>query len=216
MTSSGWFRRDEVSWTTLLNTDKTGDCDHLIKSAQYLHKELAVRVAHRVNAFRSLHFIVGCNPTVLSVHELYIRTFYLLKDFAHVNDVESERQFAKLVQQLLDDHKDVVTQLAEGFRECRKYITNESLVRSFLDRTLNSRLGMRILAENYLSLREVKPGYVGAINVNMKPRDLIESWCDYVRNLSECKYGKSPEFKLDGHVNTSFPYIETPLDYILP
>lgn len=120
------------------------------------------------------------------------------------------------MRQLLDDHKDVVTQLADGFRECRKYLDSESMVRTFLDRTLTSRLGMRILAENYLSLREERPNHVGAINVNMKPKELIESWCDYVTNLSERKYGKCPQFKLNGHVNASFPYIETPLDYILP
>lgn len=33
-----------------------------------------------------------------------------------------EARFCKLVQQLLDDHKDVVTMLAQGFRECRRHI----------------------------------------------------------------------------------------------
>jgi len=37
-----------------------------------------------------------------------------------------------------------------------------------------------------------------------------------VSNLSHSKYGKCPPFKLNGHVNACFPYIETPLDYILP
>lgn len=54
------------------------------------------------------------------------------------------------------------------------------------------------------------------INIAMKPKELIESWCDYVTNLAICKYGKCVEFKLNGHVNAAFPYIETPLDYILP
>lgn len=70
---------------TILYTGKSGDEAHLVKSAQYLHKELPVRVAHRVSSFRSLPFIVGCNPTILSVHELYIRTFYLLTDFPAVS-----------------------------------------------------------------------------------------------------------------------------------
>ena len=39
-----------------------------------------------------------------------------------IKDQEVEASFSKLVQQLLDDHKDVVTMLAEGFRECRKHI----------------------------------------------------------------------------------------------
>ena len=129
---------------------------------------------------------------------------------------KTEQEFAQLIRNLLDDHKDVVTQLAQGFRECRKYINNENMIKSFLDRTLTSRLGMRILAENYLCLREERPNHVGIINVAMKPKDLIEKWCRYVTDLTEMKYGKSPCFKLNGHVNCSFPYIETPLDYILP
>lgn len=75
---------------------------------------------------------------------------------------------------------------------------------------------MRILAENYLSLREEKPNYVGIINVQMNPKDLVEKWCTYVTELSERKYGRCPEFKLNGHLHAAFPYIETPLDYILP
>lgn len=39
-----------------------------------------------------------------------------------IKDQETEAQYCKLVQQLLDDHKDVVTMLAEGFRECRKHL----------------------------------------------------------------------------------------------
>lgn len=33
-----------------------------------------------------------------------------------------DARYSKLVQQLLDDHKDVVTLLAEGFRESRRHI----------------------------------------------------------------------------------------------
>uniref|UniRef100_T1J8X4 Protein-serine/threonine kinase n=1 Tax=Strigamia maritima TaxID=126957 RepID=T1J8X4_STRMM len=34
--------------------------------------------------------------------------------------------------------------------------------------------------------------------------------------ISMHKYGKSPSFRLTGHVNAAIPYIELPLDYILP
>ena len=30
-------------------------------------KELPVRIAHRIQGFRTLPFIVGCNPTILDV-----------------------------------------------------------------------------------------------------------------------------------------------------
>lgn len=39
-----------------------------------------------------------------------------------IKDQDLEARFCKLVQLLLDDHKDVVTMLAQGFRECRRHI----------------------------------------------------------------------------------------------
>lgn len=39
----------------------------LQKSGRYLQQELPVRIAHRIKGFRSLPFIIGCNPTILHV-----------------------------------------------------------------------------------------------------------------------------------------------------
>ena len=39
----------------------------LQRSAEYLHKELPIRLAHRISGFRSLPFIVGCNPHIFAV-----------------------------------------------------------------------------------------------------------------------------------------------------
>lgn len=110
-----------------------------------------------------------------------------------IKDQEVEARFCKLVQQLLDDHKDVVTMLAQGFRECRRHIQaraarwllllftgvimveglkaerpgassvtvsvfsvfqDETIIRNFLDTTLCSRLGIRMLATHHLALHE--------------------------------------------------------------
>ncbi len=61
-----------------------------------------------------------------------------------------------MLRNLLDDHKHVVTQLAAGFKESRKHIQNEEMIRGFLDRTLTSRLGIRLLVMHHLQLREEK------------------------------------------------------------
>ena len=115
----------------------------LKKSAQYLHKELPVRIAHRIQGFRSLPFIVGCNPTLLAVviqlcqifqihmpntrfiysqHELYIRAFQILSQHPPIRTYEDEAAYSRLLRNLLEDHTHVVTQLAAGFKECRKHI----------------------------------------------------------------------------------------------
>uniref|UniRef100_A0A672QFA7 Protein-serine/threonine kinase n=1 Tax=Sinocyclocheilus grahami TaxID=75366 RepID=A0A672QFA7_SINGR len=52
---------------TMLYAGKSPDGQHILSSARYLHKELPVRIAHRIKGFRSLPFIIGCNPTILQV-----------------------------------------------------------------------------------------------------------------------------------------------------
>uniref|UniRef100_A0A8C2MX59 Protein-serine/threonine kinase n=1 Tax=Cricetulus griseus TaxID=10029 RepID=A0A8C2MX59_CRIGR len=121
---------------TMLYSGRSQDGSHLLKSGGYLQQELPVRIAHLIKGFRSLPFIIGCNPTILHVHELYIRAFQKLTDFPPIKDQADEAQYCQLVRQLLDDHKDVVTLLAEGLRESRKHIQDENLVGYFLDKTL--------------------------------------------------------------------------------
>uniref|UniRef100_A0A673W1Y4 Protein-serine/threonine kinase n=1 Tax=Salmo trutta TaxID=8032 RepID=A0A673W1Y4_SALTR len=186
------------------------------RSAKYLHKELPVRIAHRIKGFRSLPFIIGCNPTILQVHELYIRAYHVLSDFPVIKDQEMDARYSKLVQQLLDDHKDVVTLLAEGFRESRRHIQDETLVRDFLDTTLTSRLGIRMLATHHLALHEENPDFVGIICRRLSPKKIIEKWVDFARRLCEHQYGNSPRVRINGHVAARFPFIPLPLDYILP
>nr|XP_032836931.1 3-methyl-2-oxobutanoate dehydrogenase [lipoamide] kinase, mitochondrial [Petromyzon marinus] len=202
--------------TTMLYSGKAPDGSHILKSARYLRKEMPVRIAHRIKEFRSLPFIIGCNPNILHVHELYIRAFHLVTESPAIVGVDEELRFCRILKQLLDDHKDVVTQLAEGFRECRKHIRDEALVRTFLDKTLTSRLGMRMLAAHHIALHEDKPHFVGIICTQLSPRRSVERWVDFSRRVCEHKYGAAPLVRVNGHVAVRFPYLATPLDYILP
>lgn len=67
-------------------------------------------------------FLIGCNPTILAVHEMYIKAFNMLTDYPTITNRTLERDYSMLLRELLDAHKNVVTMLAEGFRECRKHI----------------------------------------------------------------------------------------------
>ena len=92
------------------------------KSAQYLQVELPIRIAHRIAGIRNLPFIVGCNPSILSVHELYIRAFHILNDFPEILTKADEEKYTMVLRELLEDHKDVIGTLAQGFKESRKHI----------------------------------------------------------------------------------------------
>ncbi|XP_037077254.1 3-methyl-2-oxobutanoate dehydrogenase [lipoamide] kinase, mitochondrial-like [Pollicipes pollicipes] len=168
---------------TIMYTGKSTDEAHLMRSATYLRKELPVRIAHRILGFRALPFIIGCNPSILQVHDMYISSFHLLNEFPPIRSSADELRYSHLLRQLLEQHKNVVSQLAEGFRACRKHI---------------------------------KPGHVGIINLSMRLKDVLERWAEFACRLANHKYGKAPTVRLSGHVNATLPYIEVPLDYIVP
>lgn len=75
-----------------------------------------------IQAYLQLYEI--CNK-----HELYIRAFNILNNQPAIHTLDDEAVYSRLLRNLLDDHTHVVTQLAAGFKECRKHI--QVLIRIF-------------------------------------------------------------------------------------
>ncbi|CAB4034678.1 3-methyl-2-oxobutanoate dehydrogenase [lipoamide] kinase, mitochondrial, partial [Paramuricea clavata] len=198
----------------LLNAGKFADGKHLIRNVQFLQHELVIRCARRLVAFHSLPYIVAVNPDISDTYELYIRAFDHLSRQPKIKDLESERKYSKMVKTLLNDHRHVVTSLARGFKECKHQVAYGT-IHSFLDKTLKSRLGMRLLAEHHIGLREEKSDVVGVIVTDLRLKTVIERTADFVKQVCEHHYGVCPEIVIDGHTDASFSYIPAPLEYIL-
>ncbi|XP_043942300.1 3-methyl-2-oxobutanoate dehydrogenase [lipoamide] kinase, mitochondrial-like isoform X2 [Protopterus annectens] len=212
--------QSELRWRSTSATDYHEMARERSRTVTSFYNQSAIDVAAEKASVRltpTTMLYAGKAPDGSHVlHELYIRAFHKLSEFPPITDHEIENQYCKLVRQLLDDHKDIVTQLAEGFRESRKHIQDENVVRQFLDKTLTSRLGIRMLAMHHLALHEDNPDYVGIICTRLSPKKVVEKWVDFARRLCEHKYGNAPRVRINGHVAARFPFITMPLDYILP
>jgi len=199
---------------TMLYSGRSADGGHLLRGAEYLHKEMPIRLAHRITLFRGLPFIVGCNPSIFAVHDMFIRAFNQITEFPPITDLELDAKFTQLLTDLLDEHKDVISMLAQGFNESRVHVQDDQLFKTFLDKILTSRLATRMLCEHHILLHEIMPNQIGIIMINFVPRILIEKTVEHTRKLCLEKYGKAPEVKLGGHLSVTFSYIPQPLDYI--
>jgi len=164
----------------MLYAGNFADGSHLVKSAQYLQKELPIRIARRIVDFQRLSYIITANPVIYDVYELYLRAFKLLSSYPKIEDLNAEVKYSQLVRRLLDDHQNVVLCLAEGFDQVKDHIPYETMA-TFLDRTLTSRLGIRMLAEHHLGLRHDRPNFIGVICTNLSVKMLIERCGDYAR-----------------------------------
>ncbi|KAG7369538.1 mitochondrial branched-chain alpha-ketoacid dehydrogenase kinase [Nitzschia inconspicua] len=92
----------------------------------------------------------------------------------------------------------------------------------FLDRFYTSRVGIRVLAGQYLALREQllqgvgPPGdYVGMICKRTSPHQVVQAAVQDATRLCVEEYGCAPTVIISGRLDLTFCYIPTHLHYIL-
>ncbi|KAI8823606.1 branched-chain alpha-ketoacid dehydrogenase [Fimicolochytrium jonesii] len=207
------YARMPITPVTLHELLQMGETHDLLSSAKFAHAELPKRMARRVKALQNLPFIVGVNPYIKSVYQLYQDSLEKLIALPAPVDPKSQQFFTEELRTLVTAHQEVIPKLAKGFKECIRYMTKESAT-SFLDNMIHARIGIRVIAEHHLSLDTPAPAYIGVVNTRLAPASLITSVANYSRELCEFNYGNAPEFTVNGHTDTLMAYIGVHLEYI--
>ncbi|KAF9409528.1 hypothetical protein BGZ94_001926 [Podila epigama] len=201
--------------------------EKLLKSANYVRTELPVRLAHRIRDFQNLPFIVGTNPHIELVYDLYWQAFHRISRVPDIKTLEENSQFCQLVKSLLKDHLVVIPQLALGIMECSKHIPALQ-VDQFMNTMLRSRISRRVLAQQHISLTNnfnssnhvmSDQGCVGIISTHCRPRDIIERTARLASESCRNSLGpgvlQSPKVIMDGDLDAEFSYIPDHIEYIL-
>ncbi|KAL2917361.1 hypothetical protein HK105_203025 [Polyrhizophydium stewartii] len=175
--------------------------------------ELPVRLARRVRAIQKLPFIVGVNPWIRSLYELYLESFERISSMPPARTDADIHKLADTVAELTESHKTVIPKLAKGFMECGRYMEPD-LAREFLDGMIHSRIGTRVIAEHFLALLSEREGWIGVVNMQVSPASILRSTANYVQEICEYNYGSAPEFELTGHTDARIAYIPVHMEYI--
>lgn len=140
---------------TMMYMGVSDDYSHLLQSANYLRNELPIRLAHMIKEMRNLPFIVGCNPSMLEIHERCIKAFNNFDNFdKEIKDLSTEKRFNQHVCNMLEMNKDLLALLCDGFRDTRRYIKNEDFIKHNLNKILSARMGIRLLCEHHIALNK--------------------------------------------------------------
>lgn len=185
-----------------------------IQSAQWLHAELPVRLAHRVRELRELPYGLCNMPSVIEVKNMYRSSFCDIVESAKPVDREEEQDFSQMLERIRLRHDDVVKLLAKGVIELKEHCGRgggDIEIRRFLDRFYMSRIGIRVLMSHHLALGCQEEGMAGIINRACKPAALIEDAVNATRSLSYQHYGEAPAVEIKGNVDLVFPYIDAHL-----
>ncbi|EHK50576.1 hypothetical protein TRIATDRAFT_52474 [Trichoderma atroviride IMI 206040] len=202
----------------------------LISSANYVRTELPVRIAHRIRDMQKLPYVVVTNRHIEEVYKLYYNAFDTFRKFKEIKTLEDNDKFCAVITQNLKGHLTVIPKLAMGILECGGLMDPKELDH-FMNVILRSRISRRVIAEQHLSLTETfhsayfSPGaelsesdFIGEVFIKCFAKDVISRCAKAVTQLARTTNGPDvqvPEIKIDGHLNASFPYILSHLEYIV-
>eukprot|EP00798_Chlamydomonas_sp_ICE-L_P023752 gene23752-9309_t len=148
----------------------------LVLSAQFLHKELPVRLAHRVAELENLPYGLSAKSNILKVRDWYVESFKDLRTFPAIKDAADELKFTEILRGIYRRHANVVPLMAKGISELRRELTEQALLREmpeihqFLDGFYLSRIGIRILIGQHIALHEPsKSNHIGLICTKCSP-----------------------------------------------
>ncbi|KAK9725333.1 hypothetical protein RND81_05G137200 [Saponaria officinalis] len=192
---------------------------NLLISAQFLHKELPIRIARRAIELQSLPYGLSLKPAVLKVRDWYVDSFRDLRSFPEIKDKADELNFTQMIKMIKVRHNNVVPMMALGVQQLKKgmdpKIVYEDLIEihQFLDRFYMSRIGIRMLIGQHVALHDPNPppDRIGYIHTKMSPVEVARNASEDARSICMRHFGSAPEVDIYGDPNFTFPYVPSHL-----
>jgi pyruvate dehydrogenase kinase 2/3/4 len=194
----------------------------LILSAQFLHNELPVRLAHRVAELENLPYGLSAKSHVVKVRDWYVESFRDLRHFPPIKDTSDERKFTEMLKHVYHRHRNVVPVMAMGVAELKQELNmgvgvhELPEIHQFLDGFYLSRIGIRILIGQHIALHEPqKENYIGMICTKCSPLQVAMDAIEDARGVCQREYGDAPEVKVYGDPKFLFAYVPSHLHHMV-
>lgn len=230
-----WVEREArpISLRQLTFFGRTLTEARLLNSANYVRLELPTRLAHRLRNMQTLPYSALKNQHISHVYELYYTAFELLRKVPEVRTLHDNDKFCDVIKHCLKEHLSVIPRLAMGILEIQDCISSDECDQ-FMNTLLRSRISRRVIAEQHLALTETfhapwhfegkrsqmapEDDFVGEIFLKCNAKEIIEKCARTASELAATAYGRDvqiPKIVLQGHLDTTFPYIPSHLEYIV-
>lgn len=231
-----WVSREArpVSLRRLTFFGRTLTEERLISSANYVRLELPTRIAHRLRNMQTLPYSAVTNQHLSHVYELYYQAFERFRKVPEIRSLDDNDKFCEILKETLKEHLSVIPRLAMGILEIQDSVSSEQCDR-LMTTLLRSRISRRVIAEQHLALNETfhspwhfpnakksiggaEDDFVGEIFLKCNAKEIIEKCAETARKLVVQAYGSDvaiPEIRLQGHLDTTFPYIPSHIEYII-
>ncbi|EGG03547.1 uncharacterized protein MELLADRAFT_78543 [Melampsora larici-populina 98AG31] len=241
MDSIPFSLRQLIFFGKMLESDEIeSEVEHqkrLVRGANFIRVQLPIRIARRIRDFQSLPYIVASNPHLTDALQLYVDAFDKMRSYPPITDQQDNQSWCEFLEDLLNQHRIVIPQLAIGIAESSNHLTSHQ-IDTFMTRMLQSRISRRVLAQHHIALtnqfqsnqssnsnsssssNQKLKGYIGIVNTELKVLNVIEKCITLVQaklGLS-CLSGTDTsmlDVRITGEKDASFAYIPDQLEYIM-
>ncbi|XP_071703021.1 pyruvate dehydrogenase (acetyl-transferring) kinase, mitochondrial-like [Rutidosis leptorrhynchoides] len=211
----GCMKQTGVSLRYMLDFGLVPSDRNMIIAAQFLHKELPIRIARRAIELESLPYGLSEKPAVLKVRDWYLDSFRDLRSFPDIKSINDEREFTQMIKLIKVRHNNVVPAMALGVQQLKKTLDPkleyEDLdeIQQFLDRFYMSRIGIRMLIGQHVAVHDpnTPPNCIGIIHAKMSPTQVAKDASEDARSVCLREYGSAPDINIYGDPSFTFPYV---------
>ncbi|KAK6913612.1 Branched-chain alpha-ketoacid dehydrogenase kinase/Pyruvate dehydrogenase kinase, N-terminal [Dillenia turbinata] len=215
----GCMKQTGVSLRYMMEFGSRPTDRNLLLAAQFLHKELPIRIARRAIELESLPYGLSHKPAVLKVRDWYLDSFRDIRSFLEIKDKNDELEFTKMIKMIKVRHNNVVPMMALGVQQLKKTMGANIVhgdmpeIHQFLDRFYMSRIGIRMLIGQHVALHDPDPlpDCVGYIHTKMSPVEVARTASEDARAMCLREYGSAPDIDIYGDPSFTFPYVPSHL-----
>lgn len=215
-----------------------------LRNAQFLHKELPIRVAQRAVDLLTLPHGLNKTAEVQEIAHKYLRYLKKIREFPVPQTEEEEYEFTEGLKEIVKDRKSIPVAIAKGVASLKDYRKEEldiyrlQEMEKALYRFFNARTGLRLLAEHHIlscvkrqhETNESLVGWeesdeetdsnLGCIKDDCSPYDEAKKAAEKVMTSCRECYGITPEIEVldctpEKYADSSFTYVPHHLKYIL-
>ena len=178
-----------------------------IQSASFLHRELPIRCAHRAIELDSTP-IFQQSKHIQQVSNWYKQSFQELLEAPAPTDINKEKAFSKLVENIYERHSATLITMAKGAHEIKSMLKKSTAefseyddIQYRLDDFYLSRIGIRILKGQYLALRSTPatPDMIGLISLKCSVYSIAKEAIDDATYMCKRVHGEAPAVIIAGH-----------------
>ncbi|KAK6930358.1 Branched-chain alpha-ketoacid dehydrogenase kinase/Pyruvate dehydrogenase kinase, N-terminal, partial [Dillenia turbinata] len=215
----GCMKQTGVSLRYMMEFGSRPTDRNLLLAAQFLHKELPIRIARCAIELESHPYGLSQKPAVLKVRDWFLDSFRDIRYFPDIKDKNDELEFKQMIKMIKVRHNNVVPKMALGVQQLKKTMGTNIVygdmpeIHQFLDLFYMSRIGIRMLIGQHVALHDPDPfpDCVGYIHTKMSPVEVARTASEDACAMCLREYGSAPDIDIYGDPSFTFLYVPSHL-----